>query len=289
MSHTASPIDIETLSSESGDNQTNEGITRRDFVKRAAIAAAMFAIGGSGLEGCASSAAGKSNETNTTDNTANTDTTTTPETTTNPETVPTVASLEIPSNLTPEQTARTIVDRMNTLENTGMNLETYKLYHSEFMKGKVDSKWEANYIAPYLDAYFTALCGPDYKSNTNLEWFVKQYSAMALTHMQYYDMTMEEDYPQTGKGTGGLAVYQYSETFGKLIFSDSDTLTIGTHEVDNALKTNLPNTPNKIDPNRENYGIMTYKFKTVTGASGQDVLRITGVSYQSTNSNYQYQ
>lgn len=204
-------------------------------------------------------------------------------------TVPTVESLEISAEKsTPEEIAKNIVEHIDALTTACMTPVIYEQWYKGLENGTNGvqaEEWANNYIAPYTDAYFTALCGPDYKSNPDLTYFVSQFTAMAVDHIQNYMQTMTNDTPQTGKGAGGLPVYQYSSTFEKLVSAENGTYEIKTHEADNFTETNLVNVYPEIQSSSNVHGAFICQTKVVNDPNGNKIVRIVGLSYETSTSN----
>jgi hypothetical protein len=195
--------------------------------------------------------------------------------------VPSVENLEISAEQKPEQIASTIVDRIGTMLTTGLTYGVYEQWNTDFMEGGTETApttWSENYTAPYVDAYFTALCGPDYQSNPNVAAFIKQETAMTTGHLDTYLRTMTDDEPKTGLGVDGYPPYQYSFAYEKLLSAEDGTYVVDIHEMDNTHETSLSNTGGD-KPSGDDHVILTCGTETAKDADGTSVVRVTSFSY----------
>lgn len=202
-------------------------------------------------------------------------------------TVPTVESLEISAEKsTPEEIAKNIVERDNAMTTASMTPAVRGQWYDSILSGKQPQgdEWVKDYIGTYADVYFTALCGPDYKSNPGLSYFVSQNTAMATSHLDNFVKTWTTDTPKTGEGVGGYPVYQYSSTFEKLESAENGTYIININEVDNFSETSLGNVYPEI-PTSNLHEVLTCETKVVNDSNGNKIVRIVGLSIKANSSN----
>ena len=199
------------------------------------------------------------------------------------EVLPTVESLEISADGTNEQIAQSIISELDTLSTTGMNKDVYEAYF-KVRSTNTEKGFAINYLKPYVENYFTAFCGSDYKTNPNLDVFAATLSESAAINLANYIATMSFNDTRSDGAANTTKIYEARLTYDKLVSGTlGSVFVISSHDTCNARETILGKY-SPIPDARPDKQDDLFKFDTTirTNASGKKIVNITGFSFTTT-------
>lgn len=192
------------------------------------------------------------------------------------EKVPTVAELEISADLSPEDQAKAIVERINSLLTAGMDQETYNRWDTDFMSGKIpeNTEWLEDFVQQYTEKYYTALFGENYANNPDIKNYIDRVTLKSEDHLDRFLSTTTKE----GTGLEGRDIYKYEMSFDRVDARGND-LFIYIYEKDNTSTTNLGQTKAYEKEGSINlHNMISCSTETVKGTDGKDIIRITKIS-----------
>lgn len=276
-----------------------EGVERKHFSRKQktilALAGVGLALAAAGF-GCSGVGANKGEApkvetpiTAATKNKPSMETSTPAKAETKPEKVPAIEELQISAKLPPEQIAKEIITRLNALYTVGLKQEVYDEYNKQFYSGHGlgATEWSKQYTQPYVENYFAALFGENYKTNTDVAEFYQQSADVAAGNLDRYLRTDTE----TGDGNYGAEVFKYNMALEKINVAgpldanvEGVPYVLTVNQTNNNSKTHLAETGWN-DPSRDTHDVLRFTVKTEKNKSGADVILIKDASVNALNEN----